>query len=94
MTIPAARAICAGLEVRHWDDRAVGRAMHRVTASCLALSPQVTPARPGLWWIGAHGLEGMGGEGRPSSHSLARATLVTRCSRGRASSCIAVYVAT
>ena len=95
MTIPAARAICAGLEVRHWDDRAVGRAMHRVTASCLALSPQVTPARPGLWWIGAHGLEGMGGEGRLIQSLLARAQRWHPDARvAVASSCIAAYVAT
>ncbi len=95
MTIPASRAICAGLEVRPWDDRAVGRAMHRVTASCLALSPQVTPARPGLWWIGAHGLEGMGGEGRLIQSLLARAQRWHPDARvAVASSCIAAYVAT
>lgn len=95
MTIPAARAICAGLEVRPWDDRAVGRAMHRVTASCLALSPQVTPARPGLWWIGAHGLEGMGGEGRLIQSLLARARRWHPDARvAVASSCIAACVAT
>jgi nucleotidyltransferase/DNA polymerase involved in DNA repair len=95
MTIPAARAMCAGLEARPWDDRAIGRAMHRVTAACLALSPQVTPARPGLWWIGAHGLEGHGGE-----HGLIR-SLLARARRWHpdarvavASSCIAAWVAT
>ena len=95
MSIPAARAICAGLEVRSWDDRAVGRAMHRVTAACLSLSPQVTPARPGLWWIGAHGLDGHGGE-----RGLVQA-LLTRARRWHpgacvavASSCIAAFVAT
>jgi len=95
MTIPAARAICAGLEVRSWDDRAVGRAMHRVTASCLALSPQVTAARPGLWWIGAHGLEGMGGEGRLIQSLLVRSQRWHPDARvAVASSCIAAYVAT
>ncbi len=95
MTVPAARAMCAELEVRPWDDRAIGRAMHQVTAACLALSPQVTPARPGLWWIGAHGLEGHGGE-----QGLVRSLLV--CARrwhpdaraAVASSCIAAFVAT
>ncbi len=95
MTIPAARAICAGLEVRPWDDRAVGRAMHRVTAACLALSPQVTPARPGLWWIGAHGLEGHGGERGLIRSLLARARRWHPDARvAVASSCIAAYVAT
>src|SRR6185436_20732237 len=73
----------------------VGRAMHRVTASCLAFSPQVTPARPGLWWIGAHGLEGMGGEGRLIQSLLARAQRWHPDARvAVASSCIAAYVAT
>ena len=95
MSMPAARALCAGLEVRHWDDRAVGRAMHRVTASCLALSPQVTPARPGLWWIGAHGLEGHGGERHLVQSLLARARRWHPDARvAVASSCIAAYVAT
>ena len=95
MTIPAARAICAGLEVRPWDERAVGRAMYQVTASCLALSPQVTPARPGLWWIGAHGLEGLGGERRLIQSLLTRAHCWHPGARvAVASSCIAAYVAT
>jgi hypothetical protein len=95
MTLPAARAMCAGLEVRSWDDRAVGRAMHQVTASCLALSPQVTPARPGLWWIGAHGLEGLGGERRLIQSLLTRAQRWHPDARvAVASSCIAAWVAT
>ena len=95
MTIPAARAMCAGLEVRSWDDRAIGRAMHRVTAACLALSPQVTPARPGLWWIGAHGLEGHGGERGLVGSLLARARRWHPDARvAVASSCIAAFVAT
>ena len=95
MTIPAVRAMCAGLEVRHWDDRAIGRAMHQVTAACLALSPQVTPARPGLWWIGAHGLEGHGGERGLAGSLLARARRWHPDARvAVASSCIAAFVAT
>lgn len=95
MSLPAARALCAGLEVRPWDDRAVGRAMHRVTASCLALSPQVTPARPGLWWIGAHGLAKQGGEGEMVRSLLARARRWHPDAHvALASSCIAAYVAT
>ncbi len=95
MSIPAARAMCAGLEVRPWDDRAIGRAMHRVTAACLALSPQVTPARPGFWWIGAHGLEGHGGEDNLIRSLLACARRWHPGARvAVASSCIAASVAT
>lgn len=95
MTIPAARAMCAELEVRPWDERAIGRVMHQVTAACLALSPQVTPARPGLWWIGAHGLDGHGGERGLIRSLLARARRWHPDARvAVASSCIAAYVAT
>ena len=95
MTMPAARAICAELEMRPWDERAIGRAVHRVTGACLALSPQVTPARPGLWWIGAHGLEGHGGERGLAGALLARARRWHPDARvALASSCIAAFVAT
>ena len=95
MAIPAARAMCAGLETRPWDDRAIGRAIHQVTAACLALSPQVTPERPGLWWVGAHGLERHGGERRLIRSLLARARRWHPDARvAVASSCIAAFVAT
>ena len=95
MTIPAARAMCAGLEMRLWDDRAIGRGINRITAAFLTLSPQVTAARPGLWWIGAHGLEGHGGERGLIQALLARARQWHPDARvAVASSCIAAYVAT
>ncbi|MFM8782367.1 MAG: hypothetical protein ACKOFO_13105, partial [Gemmatimonadota bacterium] len=48
-----------------WDDDTLARETARASAAFLAASPQVTPAAdaPGLWWIGAHGFEGLGGEG-------------------------------
>lgn len=95
LSLAAARALSADLDIRPWDSRAVGRAVQQVTASCLSLSPQVTPAQPGLWWIGAHGLEGHGGE-----RALVR-TLLAEARRWHpdarvavASSCIAASVAT
>lgn len=95
MTLPAARAMCAGLEVQAWNDRAIDQAVHRFTAACLALSPQVTPARPGIWWIGAHGLQGYGGESGVIRSLLTRARRWHPDARvAVASSCIAAWVAT
>jgi protein ImuB len=72
MTASEARARCAALEVLAWDDRVIDDEVRRVTAALLAASPQVTPVAgaPGLWWIGASGLEASGGE-----PALARALL-------------------
>ncbi|HEX6965664.1 MAG TPA: hypothetical protein VF166_07670, partial [Gemmatimonadaceae bacterium] len=46
------------------DDLALARAITQVTADLLAASPRVTPAadEPGVWWVGASGFEGLGGE--------------------------------
>ncbi len=59
MTVPAARGRCAGLDVIDWDAPAIARALTETTARFLTASPQVTPAagEPGLWWIGAGGLD-------------------------------------
>ncbi|MFN2398487.1 MAG: hypothetical protein ABR543_07570 [Gemmatimonadaceae bacterium] len=64
MTPVAARALCADLEILLWDDVSINRAIAEASAAFLAGSPQVTPAagEPGIWWIGATGLEGVGGE--------------------------------
>ncbi|MEJ7812667.1 MAG: hypothetical protein WKG32_19800 [Gemmatimonadaceae bacterium] len=64
MTVAEARALCAELEVGVWDDVAIASATDRVTAALLEASPQVTPVagRPGTWWVGAAGFDGIGGE--------------------------------
>ncbi|MGZ8467965.1 MAG: Y-family DNA polymerase [Gemmatirosa sp.] len=64
MTVASARARCAALEVWPWDEDAVRRAIDAVSALLLVASPQVTPLAggPGLWWVGAGGLDGVGGE--------------------------------
>lgn len=89
--------MCAALEIRPWDDRAIAAAINTVTAALLAASPQVTPAahEPGLWWVGAAGLDQSGGEG-----GLARALLAIgrrwhpRARVGIADSCITARAAT
>ena len=64
MTIAEARGRCATLHVLPWDEDLIGRAVTRATAAFVRASPQVTPASgaPGLWWIGAQGVDALGGE--------------------------------
>lgn len=64
MTLPQARAACAGLVGLPWDDDALARELARASAALLSASPLVTPVpdEPGTWWVGAHGFEGLGGE--------------------------------
>ena len=58
MTVAAARADCARLEVLPWDDVTVAQALVRATAALLIASPHVTPVAGALWtsieeWIEA-----------------------------------------
>lgn len=64
MTLTAAQARCAALEIRTWDDHAIADAVLAATTAFLAASPQVTPVQgaPGMWWIGATGFNALGGE--------------------------------
>jgi protein ImuB len=64
MTVAEARAMCADLEVLDWDEVAILHAITEMSAALLAGSPQVTPVAgaPGLWWVGASGFDGIGGE--------------------------------
>ena len=64
MTIAEARAICAELQEYPWDDVALAGATTEMTALLLEASPQVTPVAgtPGMWWVGASGFGGRGGE--------------------------------
>jgi protein ImuB len=76
MTAAEARARCATLRLLPWDDIAIADEIRRATAAFLAASPQVTPVAgvPGLWWIGAAGLDALGGERilARALHQLAR----------------------
>jgi protein ImuB len=57
MSLAEARALCAKLETRPWDDVAVDAAITETTACLVQASPQVSPVPgvPGMWWIGASG---------------------------------------
>ncbi len=59
MTLAAARAVCAELEVRSWADTIIARAVNTVSLALLEVSPQVTPSSPGIWWVGVDGLGGI-----------------------------------
>lgn len=94
MTVTAARAVCASLEVKPWDARAVAQAAREVSACLLEASPQVTLERPGTWWIGASGLTGRDAEQRLAARLLAIGRQWHPDARvGIASSCVAASAA-
>lgn len=64
MQIVEARSRCADLDIRTWDQQAMNDAVLAGTAVLLSASPQVTPAAGthGMWWVGAHGFDIIGGE--------------------------------
>jgi len=64
MTVTEAKARCAAVVARQWDEAVIAHEITRATAAFVAASPQVTPVTgaPGLWWIGAAGLDSLGGE--------------------------------
>ena len=73
MSLSEARALCATLEVHHWDDVAIGDAIAQATASFVGSSPQVSPVNgaPGMWWVGASGFA----PGTLTEQTLSRALL-------------------
>ena len=97
MTIAEARAICAELHEYPWDDIALAAATTEMTALLLAASPQVTPVggTPGMWWVGASGFGGRGGE-RELAYALRRiaARWHPRPRVAIADSCVAARAAT
>ncbi|MGH7696233.1 MAG: hypothetical protein ACRENH_14705, partial [Gemmatimonadaceae bacterium] len=64
MTLTEAKARCAALIARPWDETVIAREITRASAAFVAASPQVTPVAgaPGLWWIGVSGLDALGDE--------------------------------
>jgi hypothetical protein len=64
MTVTEATSRCADFEVLPWDQVVIDDEIRRATAAFLGASPQVTPVAgaAGMWWVGAGGLETLGGE--------------------------------
>jgi protein ImuB len=97
MTLAEARAICAEVHEYLWNDVAIAGATTEMTAQLLAASPQVTPVAgtPGMWWVGASGFGGRGGE-RELAYALRRiaARWHPRPRVAIADSCVAARAAT
>lgn len=97
MLLPEARACCADLDVRAWDDHAVRDAVLAASTALLAASPQVTPVAgaPGMWWVGANGFDAVGGEAQLARTLLAIAQQWHPDARiAIADSCVAARAAT
>lgn len=97
MTVTEASSRCADLDVLAWDQVVIDDEVRRATAAFLDASPQVTPVAgtPGLWWIGASGLETLGGEPALAKSLLAIARRWHPDARiAIADSCVAARAAT
>jgi protein ImuB len=95
MTVTEAQSRCADLEVLPWDQVVIDEEVRRATAAFLDASPQVTPVAgsPGMWWIGASGLESLGDERSLAEtlldlarrwHPAARVAIADSCVAARA----------
>ncbi|HEX9565513.1 MAG TPA: hypothetical protein VF981_16155 [Gemmatimonadaceae bacterium] len=95
MPVTEGTSRCADLQVLSWDQVAIDEEIRRATAAFLAASPQVTPVAgaPGMWWIGASGLDALGGESTLAGallaiarrwHPAARVAIADSCVTARA----------
>ena len=95
MTVTEAASRCADLAVFPWDQVVIDEEVRCATAAFLDASPQVTPVAgaPGLWWIGATGLDTSGGEPALATallalarrwHPAARVAIADSCVAARA----------
>ena len=95
MTVTEATSRCADLEVFPWDQVVIDGEVRRATAAFLGASPQVTPVTgsPGMWWVGASGLDSLGGEAALAQallglarrwHPAARVAIADSCVAARA----------
>jgi protein ImuB len=95
MTVTEAASRCADLAVFPWDQVVIDEEVRRATAAFLDTSPQVTPVAgtPGMWWIGATGLDTSGGETALATalltlarrwHPAARVAIADSCVAARA----------
>lgn len=64
MTFTEARAICSSLIWRAYDDKLYKNAQKKLARELIALSPRVSCAEPGIFFIDAEGLGRLGGEGK------------------------------
>ena len=97
MSVAQARAKCAAIALLPWDAAVIGREVARASAAFLSTSPQVSPVRdaPGTWWIGADGLDAIGGEGALATALLALARVWHPQARvAIADACITAHAAT
>ncbi|MBK7905648.1 MAG: hypothetical protein IPJ78_03700 [Gemmatimonadetes bacterium] len=97
MTLAQARAKCGALVPLPWEARLIARETARVSAAFLAASPQVAPERgaPGIWWVGADGFDGIGGERMLAESLLAMARVWhPRARVAVADACITAHAAT
>jgi protein ImuB len=97
MAASEARALCANLGIFEWDNAVIDAAITGTTASLLAASPQVTPVAgaPGTWWLGAGGMDALGGDGELARLLHAITSNWHPHSRiGIADSCVAARAAT
>jgi protein ImuB len=97
MMVTAARALCAELEVRPWDEVAIAQAVDAGTAALLAVASHVSPMpdAPGTWWVGASSYEALGGERRLAESLLAIARRWHPGARvAIAGSCVAAFAGT
>jgi protein ImuB len=93
--VTEAASRCAELQILPWDQVVIDDEIRRATVAFLGASPQVTPVAgaPGLWWIGASGLESSGGEAALAKtllalarrwHPQARVAMADSCVAARA----------
>jgi protein ImuB len=97
MTVTESTSRCADLQVFPWDQGVVDEEVRRATAAFLGASPQVTPVSgaPGIWWIGATGLDAFGDEEALAKTLLALARRWHPAARvAIADSCVAARVGT
>jgi hypothetical protein len=97
MMVTAARALCAELEVRPWDDAAIAQAVDAGTAALLTVASHVSPVpdAPGTWWVGASHYEAVGGERRLAESLLGIARRWHPGARvAVAGSCVAAFAGT
>jgi hypothetical protein len=97
MMVTAARALCAELEVRPWDEVAIADAIDAGTAALLQVASHVSPVpgAPGTWWVGVSGYEALGGERRLAESLLAVARRWHPGARvAVAGACVAAFVGT